>query len=73
MSSVITGDTRACILRVIPFAPAVSVVVPMTGIRSPLAATRSICLFVNSYRLCCTANLSFMMVLVQPVSGVADI
>ena len=43
MSSVIAGDTRMWILRVTPFAPAVGVVVPVTGMHSLFAATKSVC------------------------------
>ena len=71
MSSVNAGDTRAWILRVTPFTPGVSVVVPVTGMHSPLAATRSVCLFLNSSSLCCTAIFLFIILLVQPVFGVA--
>ena len=48
-------------------------VVPMRGMRSSFAATRSVCSFLNSSSLCCTASFSFIMVLVQPMSGVAEI
>ena len=50
----------------------ISVVIPVTDMQSPLAATRSILSFVNNCNLCCTARNLLMMVLVLPVSGMAE-
>ena len=46
---------------------------PVTGMRSPFAATVNVSSLLDISRLCCVANHLLIIILVQPVSGVAEI